>query len=203
MKTFEQYLQENAYRNAKNCPYWGDGGAGVLPLAQNTGRFLVNQRSAYVNEGGTYGIFGGGIFLDETKFQTIEELAQTDYPKKHAYQELQEETGYTGPMDMTEVFVYRDTKKNKMGEPCNFFYWNFVGVCPVEFPVSPGEHHDWEDGGGSRWVTITELLRIRPQHFGLKSVLQNAQSKLASYVNRLGFTGKENYPAEVITAPRQ
>ena len=199
MKTFWQWLNEGQYRNKKNCPYWGDGGAGVIPLARNTGRLLVNQRSMGVNEGGTYGVFGGGIFLDETQFQSTDEMAHTDYPKQHALQELQEENGYNGPIDMKEVFVYKDQKTNSQGEPCNFYYWNYVGLCPVEFPVKPGAGHEWEEGGGSRWVTHSELMKINPKHFGLKSVLQAAGSTIHQMVQQLGFNGSEQYPNEPIT----
>lgn len=191
-------IREGAFRNRKNCPYWGDGGAGVIPVAKNTGRLLINQRSMYVNEGGTYGIFGGGIFLDDTEFESIEELAQSNYPQQHALEELKEETGYTGPIQMQELFVYKDNKTNRNGDPCNFYYWNFAGICPAEFPVSPGAGHEWENGDGSRWMTVTELFSLRPLHFGLKSVVQNAGGKLSQLVQGLGFQGNEQYPNQVI-----
>lgn len=179
MLTFlEWIIEENYYRNKKGCPYWGDGGSGVLPLARNTGRFLVNHRGADVNEGGTYGIFGGGIFLDETNYENIEQVGMTDYPKQHALKELHEETGYNGTINMIEVFVYKDKKINQKGEQCNFFYWNFVGLTPIEFPVSPNLGHAWEEGGNSKWVSFKELISISPKHFGLESLLQNAGTKI-------------------------
>lgn len=180
---------ENAYRNKNSCPYWGDGGAGIIPLAK-TGRFLVNHRSHFVNEGGTYGVFGGGIFLDDTPYDTIEQLATSDYPKKHAKEELHEETGYNGPINLIEVYVYKDQKTNKQGLPCNFFYWTFVGIVPEEFPVAPGtgrshglDHKD-EDGGNSQWLTLPEVQQLKPMHYGLASVLKNAGSKLASLARK-------------------
>jgi 8-oxo-dGTP pyrophosphatase MutT (NUDIX family) len=198
MKQFSQWIiDEASYRNKRNCPYWGDGGSGVLPLAKNTGRILINQRGMGVNEGGTYGVFGGGIFLDRTNFTDIDELGASDYPKQHALEELREETGYSGPIQMKEVFVYKDNKVNQEGVSCNFYYWNYVGVCPVEFPVAPGSGHEWEEGGGSRWITLNELTTISPKHFGLESVLKNAGSKIKSMISQLGFKGNENYPTEV------
>lgn len=171
---------ENIYSNKKNCPYWGDCGSGVLPFCPHTKRFLANMRSQGVNEGGTYGVFGGGIFLDYTPYQNVEDLAKSDYPKNHAIEELQEETGYSGPIKLTELYVYKDNKKNSRGEPCNFYYWNFLGICPKEFPVSPGEYHRWENGEGSNWFTFDQLMNLQPKHFGLISLLQNAAHKLQS-----------------------
>lgn len=178
MKSLLQWLSEG-YRNKKNCPYWGDSGSGVIPFAKATGKFMINHRSPKVNEGDSWGIFGGGIFLDHTPYKTIEELAQTDYPKKHALEELKEETGYSGHIQLEELYVFKDNKKNAAGEPCNFYYWNFVGVCPKEFPSAPGRGHEWEEGGNSGWFTLEEVMQLNPKHFGLSAVLQHAGNKLA------------------------
>lgn len=180
MIKFWDWLTEAAYRNARNCPYWGDAGSGVLPFCQATGRFLANHRGQGVNEGGTFGIFGGGIFLGRTSFASTQELAASDYPKKHALEELAEETGYRGPIQLEEIYVYKDAKTSPSGEPCDFFYWNYVGICPEEFPVRPGAQHAWEEGGESGWLTFEELMNVQPKHFGLQALLQNAGSKLAN-----------------------
>lgn len=60
--------------------FWGDQGAGVLPLAKSTGRILLSLRSPYVNEPNTWGIVGGAIDKNEN-------------PKTAALRELQEELG--------------------------------------------------------------------------------------------------------------
>jgi hypothetical protein len=196
MMDFIGWLAEAAYRNKKGCDYWGDAGAGVLPVAKTTGRILVNHRGQDVNEGGTYGVFGGGIFLDDTPYGTVEELARSNYPQEQAKQELKEESGYSGPIKMVELWVYRDNKRNQQGEPCNFFYWNFAGVVPHEFNLRAGSGHKWEEGGDSRWVTFTELQRIQPKHFGLQALLKNGGGKLLEIVHQLGFRGDESRPAD-------
>lgn len=183
---FREWLNEGIYRNKRNCPYWGDAGSGVTPLAKSTGRLLVAHRGIASNEGGTYGVFGGGIFLDEAGFEDVDELSKTDYPKKHALQELKEETGYSGPMNLVEVFIYKDNKTNTQGQPCHFYYWNYIGICPDEFPVKPGEGYEWEEGGGSKWVTFDELMSIQPKHFGLESLLKNAGGKILGMVRKIG-----------------
>ena len=168
---------EAAYRNKKNCPYWGDSGAGVLPFCKSTNRFLLNKRSASVNEGNSYGIFGGGIFLDDTHYKTIEELAKTTYPKEHALEELREETGYSGTIELSLLYTFKDNKINSNNEPCNFYYWNFLGICMAEFPVNPGFNHKWEVED-SPWMTFEEMMSVQPKHFGLIELLKHSSKKL-------------------------
>jgi 8-oxo-dGTP pyrophosphatase MutT (NUDIX family) len=171
--TFRQFL-EGAYANERGCNYWGDAGSGVLPIAKNTGKFLVSHRGAHVNEGGTFGIFGGGIFIRQYRLKDVEELIKSNIPKEHAQEELREETGYNGPIDLKEIYVYKDMKKSPQGLPCNFYYWNYIGIVPEEFPVRPEAESQWEEGGESGWLTYEELMRVEPKHFGLKEVLSKA-----------------------------
>ncbi|MCK9458259.1 MAG: NUDIX hydrolase [Proteobacteria bacterium] len=179
MLTFQEYvLQEGAYNNKRGCRYWGDAGSGVLPFCQSTRRFGANHRGAFVNEGGTFGIFGGGIFLDEYGLNDVEELINSTIPQDHAKQELREETGYNGPIRLQEIYVYKDSKIGPQGQPCNFFYWNYIGIVPHEFPISPEANSQWEEGGQSGWLTFEELMRVTPKHFGLKALLDNAAAKL-------------------------
>jgi 8-oxo-dGTP pyrophosphatase MutT (NUDIX family) len=166
-------LSEAAYRNERGCEYWGDSGSGVLPFAQSTKKFLVSQRGQDVNEGGSYGVFGGGIFLRDHGLKDVSQLINSDIPKKVALEELHEETGYSGKINLIEVYVYKDSKKNSDGQPCDFYYWNYVGIVPEEFPVNPGAHHAWEEGGGSGWKTYQEMLSLQPMHFGLQALIKN------------------------------
>ena len=173
MISFRVFLLED-YANKRGCRYWGDAGSGVLPFAQDTGRFGVSHRGTYVNEGGTFGIFGGGIFLDQYGLEDVEELINSTIPQEHAKEELREETGYNGPVQLKEVYVFKDTRPGPKGKPCNFYYWNYVGIVPHEFPISPEDASQWEEGGQSGWLTFEELMKIEPKHFGLKTLLDNA-----------------------------
>lgn len=158
------------YANRKNCKYWGDSGAGILPFAKLTGKFLPNLRSQSVNEGGTYGIFGGGFWLGRgvaSNVHTVEELLKNEeVPKKQAKQELWEEVGYQGPIELTLLYRFEDA-------PCEFYYWNYLGVVSEEFNVGSSS-----EDAGSLWMTFDELIRIEPKHFGLKALLANAGSKI-------------------------
>ena len=170
MMTFRKFLEAD-YANQRGCNYWGDSGSGVLPFARDTKRFGVNHRGIHVNEGDTFGIFGGGIFLRQYNLKDPKELINSNIPKQHALEELREETGYNGPIELLELYVFED-------EPCDFRYWNFVGIVPHEFPINPESSSQWEEGGNSGWFTFGELMRLEPKHFGLKFLLNNAGNKL-------------------------
>ena len=174
-------LYEGAYNNLRGCRYWGDAGSGVLPLCRTTGRFMANHRGAMVNEGGTWGIFGGGIFLRQYQgIECTDQLEQTKIPEEHAKEELREESGYKGPIEMHLVYTYRDNSMGPRGLPCAFYYWNYVGIVPQEFGVNPEADSAWEEGGQSGWKTFEELEAVEPKHFGLKFLLENAGPKIKS-----------------------
>lgn len=158
------------YSNKRNCKYWGDSGAGILPFAKSTGRFLPNRRSMSVNEGGTIGIFGGGFWLGRgvaSSVRTTEELLKNQQvPQNQAKQELAEEVGYTGPVNLVLLYRYEDI-------PCEFYYWNYLGIVEHEFAI-----HSSDEDAGSNWMTFDELLAVEPRHYGLKALLANAGSKL-------------------------
>ena len=77
---------------------------------------------------------------------------------------------------MKEIYTFYD-------EECNFYYWNFLGIVPKEFPIEPGAYHQWEEGGNSGWFTLEELMNLEPKHFGLKAVLSNAGQKLRTLLH--------------------
>ncbi len=174
------------YNNAKNCPYWGDAGSGIIVIAKDTGKVLLNHRGGGAVESGTYGVFGGGIFLHQVGLRSTEELMNSDIPKKHAIEELKEETSYNGPLEnVHQIHVFKDSKVNREGEPCNFYYWTFLGVAPNEFPVRVGYGFEDEEGGGSGWFTFEEAMGIQPKHPGLVDLFNHAGNKIRSVVNSI------------------
>lgn len=169
---------EACHRNKRGCAYWGDSGSGILPLCSATGNFAASHRGQGVNEGGEFGLFGGGILLDEFGLENPEDLFHTDIPKRHAKHELRQETGYDKQIKLIEVYLYHDDKMGPKGLPCDFYYWNYVGIVPEEFKIRPEKRSAWEEGGQSGWMTFQELMAIQPKHFGLQSLLQNAGHKI-------------------------
>lgn len=155
--------------------YWGISGAGILPYCAKTKRFLPNKRSAAVMQGGTYGIFGGGIFMKDALTYGVkshEELLETPEAfERHAKQELREETGYNKSINLKLLYVFKD-------EECMFHYHNFLGIVSEEFKPQAESEHAWENEGTDSWVTYDELIKLEPKHFGLKALLQNAGDEL-------------------------
>lgn len=170
---------KNYTRLGQECrgKYWGISGAGILPYCTKTKRFLPNKRSAQVMQGGTYGIFGGGIFMKDALHYGVkshDELLKTPSAfEEHAKVELREETGYNGPINLELLYVFKD-------EDCKFHYHNFLGKVSEEFKPQAESDSAWEVEGTDKWVTYDELLQLNPKHFGLKALLQNAGDKLKS-----------------------
>jgi len=149
MKYLKRYEQYDAFDNASGLSFWGDIGGGVLPICKKTKRILLPFRSIYVNEGNTYGVWGGKLDDDEHIEQTVK-------------REFNEETGHDLVGELTPVFVFKTN---------GFEYYNFIGVVNEEFkPILNWETESYE------WVTFDEMIEIEPKHFGLRSLLNDKKS---------------------------
>lgn len=133
--------------------FWGSQGAGAIFMAEDTGRILLQHRSEYVNEPGTWGVIGGAIDSGED-------------PKEAMEREVQEETGYHGPMKSELLYTFKSGK---------FQYHNFLVTVPHEFEPK----HGWESQGHV-WTTLDELPE--PLHFGLKAALPSLRERLSPSV---------------------
>jgi 8-oxo-dGTP pyrophosphatase MutT (NUDIX family) len=126
-----------------NQQFWGNRGAGIVPFCPRTNRFLLAHRSPYVNEPNTWGVFGGKIDGDEN-------------PVEAARRELVEELGYTGPMKIRELTIFRHQ---------SFVFHNYIGLVAQEFD----DHDlDWETQD-AQWFAIDEFPKNL--HFGLKYIM--------------------------------
>jgi 8-oxo-dGTP pyrophosphatase MutT (NUDIX family) len=138
--------------------YWGTIGAGIVPFCKTTKRFLIGLRSAYVLEPHTWGGFGGKLDIDEGVDEAIEEAA---------CRELEEETRYSGNIELIKGFVFKDT---------NFEYHNFIGIVDEEFrPIL-----NWENDE-TKWLTYQELLNLPRKHFGLERFLKESEELFKEY----------------------
>lgn len=95
----------------------GQGAAGIILYAEDTGRYGLQQRSDSINDPGQWAAWGGGREPGET----LEQCAQ---------RELGEESGYTGPIKLTHL-------------ASNPKYTTFIGVVPHEFEPRPDP--EWKD----------------------------------------------------------
>jgi 8-oxo-dGTP pyrophosphatase MutT (NUDIX family) len=159
IKTYESFNEGeyDTFDNSSGNAFWGDQGAGVLTICTSTGKILIALRSQYVNEPGTWGIFGG--MIDDKKEMSNPELA--------AKREMQEETGLTSDFKVIPAYVYKTD---------GFQYYNFIGLVDNEFKASL----DWENED-SKWVTLDELKRISPKHFGLEALIKNSMNLIKKY----------------------
>jgi 8-oxo-dGTP pyrophosphatase MutT (NUDIX family)/predicted GNAT family acetyltransferase len=95
----------------------GQGAAGIVLYAEDTGRYGLQQRSNTVNDPGMWAAWGGGRDPGES----LEQCAR---------RELAEEGGYTGPIEL-----------QRLGE--NSQYVTFLGRVPHEF--EPRANSEWQD----------------------------------------------------------
>lgn len=146
-------FESQSFQNKSGETFWGDRGAGVLPICLSTGKILVAYRSADVNEPHTWGIFGGMIDEDET-------------PHEAARRELEEESGYSGKFKIIPAHVYRSPKGG-------FAYFNFLGIVESEFQAE----FDWETEN-AKWMTLDELEKLKPKHFGLVELLKHSMKEI-------------------------
>lgn len=86
-------------------------GAGILFVADTTGRVLLALRSRNTTFPGTWCVVGGHVEKGET-------------PSEAAVREAEEEVGYSGPIDLYRGFVYTSP---------TFTYHNFIGFVPTQF----------------------------------------------------------------------
>lgn len=141
------------YDNKSGKPFWGNVGAGILPICTKTKRILVPLRSTYVNEPGTWGVWGG----------KLEEKEDKNNPLKAAHREFREEAEYRGKLKLIPSYVYKTD---------GFEYHNFIGVVPEEFEPEL----NWETEK-FKWVTLDELKKMK-LHFGLKELLEKGTKEI-------------------------
>ena len=119
--------------------------AGVLFLAKDTGRCLLQLRNSEKRFKHTWGFFGGIIEKGETPFECIQ-------------RELQEEIGFMPELAKLNPIDIYESKDKK------FYYYSFVAVVEKEFhPVLNGE------SAGYAWVNIGNWPQ--PLHQGAKVTL--------------------------------
>lgn len=146
MRLFEILENDDEHEQELNrTGFWGKRGAGVIFLAQDTGRYLIAKRSGEVEEPHTWGTWGGAIDPGED-------------PEQAAYREATEETGYTGPVQLKHLWTFK--------HPSGFQYFNYLATVPEEFIP----RLNWETES-FKWVQPGKWPR--PLHPGLAALISN------------------------------
>jgi len=167
LKTREELLEtelrqkgSELYYNKEGQDFWGDKGAGILPMFIYNGKaeFLVGLRGPECNEPGTWGVWGGMIESGEK-------------PAVAAKREFEEESGYTGKIKLVPSYVFK-TK--------GFEYYNFLGIVPKKFEPDLSDALAWETTE-ARWVTLDEMSKLK-LHFGLKSLIENGRKDIEAVI---------------------
>ncbi len=147
-KIIEITDQDAKHQDALNkTGFWGKQGAGVLPIAMDTGRVLLALRSDEVEQPGTWNVWGGAIDDGED-------------PYKAALREFREEAGSPGKIVKSKhLHEFRSD---------TFKYNTFAIYVPKEFkPTLNCESSDaqWFEIG--KWPT--------PLHFGLEEIINKGK----------------------------
>jgi len=123
--------------------------AGVLFLAKDTGRCLLQLRNSDKRFKHTWGFFGGVCEKGETPFETLQ-------------RELTEEIGFMPELaKLNPIDIYESKDKN-------FYYYSFVAVIEKEFHPSLND-----ESAGYAWVNIGNWPQ--PLHQGAKVTLLRNQ----------------------------
>jgi len=150
----------SSYQNIgeKGEKFWageGGGASGILPVCTKTRRLCLAWRSRNVHIGNCWGTVGGAIQRGMS-------------PAESAIEEMREETGYSGNMQILDAFVFVSGK---------FRYFNFLGLVDREFAFNPESGYSWETDH-IEWMTYEkarEEIEGGRAHMGLKALFEKSQ----------------------------
>jgi len=147
---YKNKVEEGSHWDAlQRTGFWGEQAAGCIFLAQDTGLILLPRRSGSVEQPHTWGTWGGAVEEGEA-------------PASAAEREAREESGYTGPMKLTPLNVFRKG---------TFSYHNFLALVPKQFEpnLRADEARETEDAA---WVKFGDWPS--PLHFGLADLIRHS-----------------------------
>jgi 8-oxo-dGTP pyrophosphatase MutT (NUDIX family) len=152
----------------------GGGASGILPICSKTKRICLAWRSSAVQQGDCWGTLGGAI-------------QRGMEPAASAQEEMAEETGYRGAVQLHPAFVFKSG---------TFSYFNFIGIVPNEFGFHPHSGASWETYE-IRWVSyeeVLEMMRMEPGlfHTGLIVLFKNSGELIRNLCAESSTNQKEN-----------
>lgn len=122
---------------------------GGILMALDTGRINLQLRSPSSDTPSCYGCWGGSLDNNEEQIAGLK-------------REIEEETSYSGPMQIYPLMTYLDSAKG-------FTYYNHLVVIPNEFEPTLNK-----ESSGHKWMTLNEIPKnIHP---GLKDLFNDRMS---------------------------
>lgn len=106
--------------------------AGIIPIAADTGRILLNRRGPKLNDPFKLSCWGGYCALGETC-------------EENAIREFGEESGYSGSIQLVKILIDQNPTKKVT-------FTTFVGVIPNEFDPILDDESD-----GYIWISSGQL----------------------------------------------
>lgn len=152
--------------------YWGQGGAGMLFVCPEDETVLLLKRGGWVDEGGTWGLSGGGI--GEGYYRTpMKPLTDESVFKNTAKRETIEELGSLPP-----GFSWSQVKDKTEYHDCGFRFLSYIAYITLEqknnweFDFSDDEttQYIWYD---KNKLNRDSIIKGSPLHFGIKHILKS------------------------------
>jgi 8-oxo-dGTP pyrophosphatase MutT (NUDIX family) len=164
MKVFDLFRENDSDHRSElaRTGFWGRAAAGSILIARDTGRVCLAHRSPDVQEPNTWGMWGGAMDSGES-------------PEQAALRELQEETGYSGSVNLQPLWTFEHSS--------GFRYYNFLAVVDSEFrPRMDWETQDFE------WFDLADTdTWPSPLHPGVQTLLSrnDVQRKLMLVIKNI------------------
>jgi len=169
-------------RPCTRATYWGRGGAGVLFTCSEDNTVLLLLRAEWVEQGGTWGIPGGGIGEGHyvTPMQPITDLAVF---RRKAEEEVEEECGGLPPgmRSIPEGLPFTEY------EDCGFRYVTFIVDLTKSQKDAWAPFSDDGENDAFVWFPLDKVRAGRPLpdengdlhdiHFGVNFTMQNMPAK--------------------------
>jgi 8-oxo-dGTP pyrophosphatase MutT (NUDIX family) len=163
MRLYQIFKDDQDHRDQlARTGFWGRAAAGSILIARDTGRVCLAHRSLNVQEPNTWGMWGGAMDKGES-------------PEQTALRELQEETGYSDPVDLQPLWTFKHSS--------GFRYYNFLAIVDSEFsPRMDRETQDFE------WFDLDDTESWpSPLHPGVQILLSRSdvQQQLMSVIKNI------------------
>jgi len=167
----------------KRPQYWGRGGAGVLFTCSEDGTVLLLLRAEWVEQGGTWGIPGGGV--GEGFYRTpMAPITDLDVFRQKAQQEAEEECGGLPPgmARVPEGLPYTQY------EDCGFRYTTFILDIPKAQKDAWRPYSADGENDAFIWFPLDKVKAGRPLpdehgdlhaiHFGVTFTMANMPARV-------------------------